>query len=82
MGLTKCHMNFFAVLKSDFKAFQKFKKTCLRARLGFKRHFLFISFYSSNPFKKCFETCHIGGEVRKVPKMCHVFFEWPLTTNL
>ena len=24
---------------------------------------------------------HGGGGVRKVPKKCHVLFEWPLTTS-
>ncbi len=46
-------------------------KFCFRARLGYKRYFLSYSFYSSNQWS-------IKGGRGKVPKKCHILFEWPI----
>ena len=56
-----------------------------RAELGFKRHFISNSFHSTVPRSLRKQVlnkvkCHIRVEgVKKVPKKCHVLFEWPLT---
>ena len=42
---------------------------------GFKRHLLYNSFHISKPEKS---QKQLRGGVIKVPKKCHVLFEWPL----
>ncbi len=82
-GSTMCHTSFFYFFKTVFLKLLETKSFVWQQDQALKDTFFLNNFgvKSKEGLKTIdqkWSKCHTGG-VRKVPKKCHVLFEWPLT---